>query len=293
MREATLGATFGRDSAMHFLPGTLAFMVFLTALALAGAMLASDAGRHWAIEASGSLTVELPPAASPESAGDEINRVAEALRAVGGVQSVEPLSEQKIRALIEPWLGRGATIPDLPLPRLIDVRLVPGAPVPASLLAERAAAVVPGATVDDHATWAGPLIALVGAVQALALGVAGLIGATTVGTIIFVTRLRLDIHRDVVELLHIMGARNATVAHQFAAHAGRLALMGGILGVLPAVAILFGLGHVAGRVEATLVPQFGFGALQWFAILALPLIAALLAMVTARLTTLAALRGMP
>lgn len=293
MRETTLGATFGRDSAMHFLPGTLAFMVFLAALALAGAMLAADASRHWAIAASGTLTVELPPAVASESAQDEIERVAQALRTVTGVRTVEPLSANKTRALIEPWLGRGAAIPDLPLPRLIDVRIEPGAQVPSSMLAERASAVVPGATVDDHASWAGPVITLVNAIKTLALAVAGVTGATAIGTTIFVTRMRLDIHRDVVELLHIMGARNATIAHQFAAHAGRLALMGGIMGVLPAIFILFGLGQAAGQIEAVLVPQFSFSLWQWFAIIALPVVAALLAMLTAQITTLAALRRMP
>ncbi|MFO1190506.1 MAG: cell division protein, partial [Alphaproteobacteria bacterium] len=209
------------------------------------------------------------------------------------VRTVEPLSANKTRALIEPWLGRGAAIPDLPLPRLIDVRIEPGAQVPSSMLAERASAVVPGATVDDHASWAGPVITLVNAIKTLALAVAGVTGATAIGTTIFVTRMRLDIHRDVVELLHIMGARNATIAHQFAAHAGRLALMGGIMGVLPAIFILFGLGQAAGQIEAVLVPQFSFSLWQWFAIIALPVVAALLAMLTAQITTLAALRRMP
>lgn len=293
MREATLGATFGRDSAMHFLPGTLAFMVFLAALALGGAMLAFDASRQWTTEAASTLTVELPPAVAPENSADEMNRVAQALGSILGVRRVEPLSPQKVRALIEPWLGRGAGIPDLPLPRLIDVELDPGARIPVTELASRAAAIVPGATIDDHAAWAGPLIALVGAFKNLALAIALLIGATTVGTIIFVTRLRLDVHRDAVELLHVIGARDATIARQFAAHAGRLALMGGILGVLPATAIIFGLGHLGGRIDTALVPHVGFGLLQWLGILALPLLAALLAMLTAHLTTLAALRRMP
>jgi len=292
-RSASLGATFGRDSAAHFLPGTLAVMVFLATLALAGAVLATDASRQWAREATASLTVELPPPASAGDAEDETGRVVAALRAVPGVETVTALSPAQTRALIEPWLGRGAAIPDLPLPRLIDVRLADAARVPAETLRERAAAIVPGAAVDDHATWSGPLLTLVGAVQALAVATAAIIGAAAIGTLVFVTRMRLDIHRDVIELLHIMGARDATIAFQFAIHAGRLALTGGILGAVPAGIILIGLGLVARQVETALLPHLAIGPLQWMGIMTLPVVAALLAMLTAHLTTLAALRRLP
>lgn len=45
--------------------------------------------------------------------------------------------------LLEPWLGRAASLADLPLPQLIDVTLTPGGDVQVKALAKRLDAAVP------------------------------------------------------------------------------------------------------------------------------------------------------
>jgi cell division transport system permease protein len=101
------------------------------------------------------------------------------------------------------------------------------------------------------------------------------------------------VHREVIEVLHLIGARDSYVAGQFERHALVLGLRGAALGFGLAVATLFGLGGAAAAIEAPLLPAFAFEAWGWGALGALPLAMALVVMATARLTVLRALARMP
>ena len=71
---------------------------------------------------------------------------------------------------------------------------------------------MPGATLDDHATWLASLIVLARGVQWLAFGIVVVIGAATVAIIIFATRAGLAAHREAIEVLHLIGARDGYIA---------------------------------------------------------------------------------
>ncbi len=59
------------------------------------------------------------------------------LRATPGIAHAAPLSESEMQSLVEPWLGKGALVAELPLPKLIDAAIVPGASVDLPGLAAR------------------------------------------------------------------------------------------------------------------------------------------------------------
>jgi cell division transport system permease protein len=132
------------------------------------------------------------------------------------------------------------------------------------------------------------LLEVVRSVQLLAGLVLALVGAAAVVTVVFVTRTGLAIHRNVIELLHLIGAYDTYIARQFQRHALRLGLAGGALGLLLALVTL-------GLLWQALGPMPGGGALlpelrpDWrhaAGLAALPLAAGLVAMLTARWTVL-------
>jgi cell division transport system permease protein len=127
----------------------------------------------------------------------------------------------------------------------------------------------------------------------LAIAVVVLIGLAAVATVIFTTRMGISIHHDVIELLHLIGARDGYVAAQFQRQAMLLGLRGGVLGIVFAVATLYGLRHVAGRLETPLAPDIPVAHWAWGLLAAVPVATALIAMVTARLTALRELAKMP
>jgi cell division transport system permease protein len=83
------------------------------------------------------------------------------------------------------------------------------------------------------------------------------------------------------------------VAAQFQRQAMMLGLRGGVIGITFAVATLYGLRHVAERLETPLAPDIPVAHWAWAILAAVPIATALIAMLTARMTALRELAKMP
>ena len=279
---------FDGDATGRFLPAIIAFMVFLAALALASAIVLDGATARWSESLRGALTVQIVPG-KPAETEAAIDTVLDILLTTEGVASAETLPVAEIVALLEPWLGTGNVSSDLPLPRLIDVVLRPGAPPDVAALAARIEAAVPGARLDDHQVWVSGLVRLGRSVQAMAAAVVALIGLAAVAVVVFTTRAGLAVHRDIIEIMHIIGARDSYIARQFQRHALLLGLRGGAIGLALAAATLIGGAALAGEVAAPLLPRLVFPWPGWAGLAALPFATAAIATVTARVTVMRAL----
>ena len=178
-----------------------------------------------------------------------------------------------------------------PLP-LSDVRLLPGTPVDLDAVAREVAAIAPGARLDNHQVWLSRLSALGRTVQLASGFIVALVAAAAAGTVIFATRAGLAVHREVIEVMHMIGARDAYVARQFQAHAMSLALRGGLLGAILGTATLAVFVQLARPLEGPLVPAASLGTATWATVIALPVLAAIIATFTARVTVLRTLKRM-
>ena len=141
--------------------------------------------------------------------------------------------------------------------------------------------------------WLDRLLDLAGAIEAIAFAVLGLIGLAAVATVVFATRTGLAIHHDVIELLHLIGARDNYVARHFQLHALWIGLKGGIGGVVLAVATLLTLGTLAAKLEAGLLPPLALSPWQWTALAGVAVITAVISLITARVTVLRTIGRMP
>ncbi|MBT5432113.1 MAG: hypothetical protein P8Q36_12930 [Alphaproteobacteria bacterium] len=278
------------DPSARFVPWIIGTMVFLSALVLAVALVLDSAIEQWRLSHSVRLTVEIP---AEVAAAGGIDLVVMRLKDLPGVVSVTPLGDDRIAELLAPWIGDNLDLSVLPLPSLIDVEVVsPGALDPAAterLLTD----VVPGVRVDDGRRWLEPVRATAGALQVIAAVVLLLIGLASVATVIFMTRTGLSVHSKTIDVLHQVGARDSYVARLFQNQALLLALIGGVPGLGLAALCLMIVRSLAVRLDAPLLPQVAFGAQDWLYLLALPLVAALIGMLTARITVLATLARMP
>lgn len=288
-----------RDGSARFLPWLIALMVYLAALATSGALVLHQALAAWNRGIAGTLTVEIPaPAETGAPRGDAVTAAVGVLKATPGITAATPLDRAQTLKLIAPWLGSEIASADLPLPQLIDVRTAADAPIDFAALRAHLAAAAPGAELDNHRALLARLKGLAVAVEATALVIVALIFGAAVLSVIFTTRAGLAMHREVIEILHLMGARDRYIAGQFQREALRLGLTGGVLGLVLAVLTLLGLGHVSSASAAlggrlTLLPTVSLAPWHWAALVLLPLAAALVAMVTARVTVLGALSRMP
>jgi cell division transport system permease protein len=302
MRQRTSDLPTGRDPGNRFLPWIIGVMVYLAGLSLAGAMVLSSAIDHWTADLAGTVTVQiLPAAADGKRAGAALDaKVAKALallRATPGIARAEPLSPERISALLSPWLGPDLVASgvegELPLPRLIDVTIADRAQVDVVDLTRRLRELAPETEVDDHGRWLEELVSLVHSIEVLSAVIVALSGLAAITTVIFATRAGLAVHGDVIAVLHLVGARDSYIARQFQRRALTLGLIGGGTGLVLAIVTMVAIGHFLGRVQLFGLPTVALSPVQWTVLAALAPIAALVAMVTARLTVMRSLGRMP
>ena len=281
-----------KDSLNRFLPWLIAFMVFLMILAMAGMLVLNATAARWDKGISGTLTVQIMPKENPEKNSERLQQVLTILARMPEVASYEALSDDQLLMLLEPWLGVTAGARDLPLPGLVDVELKPDADLDVPAFAKRLAARVPGTSVDDHRVWLERLVSLIETAQGLAALVVVSIVLATIGTVVFTTRTGLVIHREAIEVLHLIGAQDSYVARQFAGRALALGLKGGAIGLGLALPTLFGIGTLARQMDSSLLPDFTLTPGQNRPVAGLPLVVAFIAMLTARLTVMKTLSRM-
>jgi cell division transport system permease protein len=296
-RRRRLDLPIDGDGSGRFLPWIIGLMVYLAALALAGMMALHDAVARWDSALAGTLTVQLPAAA-----GGELEAALALLRATPGVERAEPLDAAANAALLERWLGPGLAGSELHLPRLIDLRVDPARAIDPAALAKRLSAVAPSARLDDHRGWLDRLFDVALAIELIAATIVVLVAGAAVMSIVFATRAGLAVHHGTVEVLHLIGARDTFIAAQFQWPALRLGLRGGLIGLIPAIATLFGLSEAAGGAvwpgtamagAISALPNLTLAPWQWVVVLLLPLAAGVTALATARVTVLRSLARMP
>lgn len=285
------GRILPRDSGTAPLDVVIGVMAFLAALALGGVLIASRMANTWEGGLSGRLTVQiLPEGMAPPPA--EVTAALNLLRTTPGIARAAVLSDADSIALVEPWLGPDAGLSDLPFPRLIEAFLVPGETVDTVALGARLKQIAPHSLLDDHGRWVARLREVANSVVFGALTVLLLIAIATAATVAFATRAGLAAHRDIVELLHLMGAQDQFIARAFEWHyflGALLAAMGGAFAAALAFLAAGGLDEI-GLGAVSFLPPLGLNAAEFPWLLLIPGAAALIAWGTARLSVISALR---
>jgi cell division transport system permease protein len=273
----------------------IAVMAFLAALALGASLIARHAAESWSEGLSGKITVQVLPASSSatrDSLAAETDAALAVLRATPGIVRAAPLSEQEQLKLVQPWLGAESLVAELPLPQLIDADVAPGSVLDIEALAGRLKSAAPHAVLDDHSHWIGRLRDLAQTLVWSAYGVLFLIAVATASTVAFATRAGLDAHNDMVSLLHQMGAQARFIARVFEGHYFRAALVAAGAGAATAAVAFLAAGGLqsVGYEAVPFLPPLSMEPIELLWLATVPAAAGLIALLTARISVLAALR---
>lgn len=286
--------SFDRDASVRLIPFIVALMVYLAILALAGSLVLQRGMRHWGEGLTGTLTVQVPQPDQPNAAlqSTRVEKILQVLKTLPDVQQTRVIPESEIAELLQPWLGSGGLVRDLPLPTLIDVKLKTGRLADPDQARRLLVAAIPGTLLDDHDEWRQKLGRLAQAVALIGFTILGLIAAASVLIVVFSTRAGLLVHKDSIEILHMIGAHDRYIARQFQTRALRLGSYGAGIGALLSLLTLAIMGYLGSGLEDQLLPRFHLALVDWAMIIAMPLLAILITTVTARLTVLRVLRQM-
>jgi cell division transport system permease protein len=211
------------------LVAVVAIMTFLASMTTGMVLLVSGSASEWQSEVASEITIQVRP-----QTGRDLDRdaaaVAEAIRAQPGIVEVRPFSKEESGKLLEPWLGSGLSMDELPVPRMIVARVQPGTPLDLTALRNRVTQVAPGASVDDHRAWIERMRSMTSATVFAGLGILALVIVATIISVSFATRGAMAANRPIVEVLHFVGAGDRYIANRFLRHFLRLGLEGGLIG---------------------------------------------------------------
>jgi cell division transport system permease protein len=268
------------------MPYVIAIMTFLTVLAVAAGMALGSAAGSLGSDLAGRLTVQIVEA-NPDAREAQARAALSELGRLAAVTRAERIDEARMRALLEPWLGKEGLDGDLPIPVLIDVAA--SGPRPIEEVVQALRPVAPSARVEPHARFLAPVTGLLATLRWLAAGLVLLMAAATAAAVVLAARAALDTHRATIDVMHLMGASDSRVARLFQRRAALDALFGSAIGFVLGVLVMLFVGSSLAAVEAVIVQAGGLGWSGWIAVILVPVGAVALATLTARATILRAL----
>ena len=266
------------DSTSIFLQVIISISVFIFAITLSGVLSINTMLYNWNQSILGSLTVQIMPIndvnkerATAQTLAHQ-DKAIELLQTVKGIIKVTPLSNEQLKELIQPWLGDGVNINNLPIPRIIDVKLAADAEIDFADLAQKLAQASPQASLDNHKLWLSKLIDFADGLKLIASTVLILVILITSGAIFYTTQMSLGLHRHIIEAW--------------------LGFCGGLFGMLLAIPTIFFIGSLAVRIEGGIISDATLGLVDWGIIFSLPIFSMLIAMYTAYYTVKRTLQKM-
>jgi cell division transport system permease protein len=269
----------------------VAIMTFLVSLTTGAAVLLSKTAGEWQSDIAREVTIQVIPAPGRDLDASVAKAVAVA-RAVNGIVDVRPYSKEESAKLLEPWLGGGLSLSELPVPRLIVLKLATDTTPDLAQLRRVLGDQVPGAMLDDHRGWIDRMRTMAGTAVAVGIFILVLMFAATILSVTFATRGAMATNKAVIEVLHFVGAKNGFIARHFQHHFLVLGLQGGAIGGGAAI-VLFALasaisrwfvGTASGDQTSALFGSFSIGLFGYIAVLGQVVLIAAVTALTSRQT---------
>ena len=218
----------------------IAIMCCLACLTAGAVWMIKQSSDAWLRDIASEVTVQVEPKANTD-VEKSVKDVVAFLEKQPGIKSVKALSIEDSAALLEPWLGSSDALKALPVPRLIAIEIDRAEPPDVTEVGAALTKQFKGVTLDDHRRWQSQIRA---ATRSFALGgiaILGLVAAATTAIIVSATKSAMASNRDIVEVLHFVGATDKFIAREFEKHFLRLGIKSGIVGAVSAMLVFLGM----------------------------------------------------
>jgi cell division transport system permease protein len=214
----------------------IAIMSFLACLTAGAVYMINQSARAWVNDIASEITVELDPvnAADIEK---KMTLVSLFLAKQAGISRVKPLTAEDSAKLLEPWLGHSDALSELPIPRLIAVEIDRSNPPDIKAISEALSQNFEGVTLDDHRRWRAEIRTLTRSAALGGLAVLGLVAAATVAVIVSATRSAMASNREIIEVLHFVGATERFISREFERHFIGLGVRAALVGAISAMLV--------------------------------------------------------
>lgn len=281
---------------LRMLTMAMAVMCYLAVLAAGGLVLINRSVQAWTGDLSREITVQLREVQG-RNLDEDLAKAEAILKSTPGILNVTVLDEKAGIDLLEPWIGGIDGLEDLPVPRLIAVEIDPENPPDFAALETALRNAVPGVSLDTHKRWQAELTRMARVLTTLAYAILALIGLCAIAIVIFATRAALEANREVVEVLHLVGARDSFIARQVWGRFLKTGLTAGIIGLVLGILTFFLAAGAAPESFAAIAQEFlsltsNHIVENYLALAIVPLVATLICLITSRVTLMRILKSL-
>lgn len=214
----------------------IAIMTFLSCLTLGAVTLVRDTASVWETQIAREATIQIKPVEGLDMEA-ALETAAKIAGGFAGVKDARIVDREATARLLEPWLGTGLNIDELPVPRLVIVTIDQGSPPDFAAMRAMLAPDLPSAALDDHRTWVNRLVAMGHTTVTIGVAVLILMLSATVLTVVFATRGAMAGNGHIIEVLHFVGAEATFIAREFRHHFLMTGMKGAAAGGLAAVVV--------------------------------------------------------
>lgn len=216
----------------------ITIMCFLASLTAGAVYMINQSASAWLRDIASEVTVQVE---GREKADTErlLKEVTGFLSKQPGVSLARTLAVEETATLLEPWLGQSDSLKNLPLPRLIALEIDRQSPPDLAQLRATLGKQFKGVSLDDHRQWQQQIRTVTRSFALGGLAILILVAAATTAVIISATRSALASNREIVEVLHFVGATDRFIAREFERHFLRLGIRAGLVGAISAMLVFF------------------------------------------------------
>jgi len=275
-----------------FLRVIVAVSVFLFSITLAGVLGINTMFENSKKQVVSNFTVQVLPKPDYEESRKDLLKVVNFLEKYPDVEQVSVLSDGELHALLKPWLGNNVDIELLPIPKLLDVKIRNAKLFDYKELMVKLSEVSSEASINDHNLWLSRLLRFINSLKMLAVTVLILVAMACVASIVYAVKTGLNVHRDIIQILHTMGATDEYIAMNYVKQISEMSFFAGIAGTIVSVPAIMVVASMAKDIEAGIFNSVTFGMENWLIILLLPLVSAILTAITSYITVVKTLRDM-
>jgi len=211
----------------------IAIMSFLACLTAGAVYMVNRSAQAWVNDITSEITVELDPINTADIE-KKMTLVSLFLAKQQGITRVKPLTADDSAKLLEPWLGQTSALAALPIPRLIAVEIDRSNPPDIQLIKTALTQNFEGVTLDDHRRWQAEIKTVTRTAALGGLVVLSLVAAATIAVIVSATRSAMASNREIIEVLHFVGAKERFISREFERHFLGLGVRAGLMGALAA-----------------------------------------------------------
>ncbi|RTL72885.1 MAG: ABC transporter permease [Hyphomicrobiales bacterium] len=214
----------------------ITIMCFLACLTAGSVYMMNQSASAWMRDIASEVTVQVE--ARERTDTDKVAAdVANFLQQQPGIARARALNLDDAASLLEPWLGQTDVLKALPVPRLVAVEVDRATPPDIEGLRAALARQFKGVTLDDHRRWQQQIRTITRSFALGGLAILLLVGAATTAIIVSATKSAMASNRDIVEVLHFVGATDRFIAREFERHFLRLGVRAGVVGAIWATLI--------------------------------------------------------